>query len=155
MGELMDVVTAIRTMRAEYGVDPKKRIDVTIVASTEAAALLSEQTGWMRGLARLERLDTVGGAPPVAAGSIRQPVGRYDLHIPLAGLFDVVAERARLGRELEKVQAELQGLAKRLDNPQFVERAKPEVVAEARQKRDELVARMEKVGTMLRSLGEA
>jgi valyl-tRNA synthetase len=82
-------------------------------------------------------------------------VGAWDVQIPLAGLFDVAAERARLTRELEKVQAELEGLAKRLDNPQFVDRAKPEVVAEARQRQAELLARREAVTTTLRSLDGA
>jgi valyl-tRNA synthetase len=155
MAELMALVSAIRTVRSEYGVDPKRRIDVTVVAPGDASALVEQQAAWVRGLARLETLAIVGAAPPAAAGTIRQPVGRFEVHVPLAGLFDVEAERARLARELDKVQAEHDGLAKRLDNPQFVERAKPEVVAESRQKRDEMVARMEKIRAMLGSLGEA
>jgi valyl-tRNA synthetase len=131
MDELMALVTAIRTVRSEYGVDPKRRIDVTVVAAADASALLQEQAAWVRGLARLETLAVVGSAPAAAAGTIRQPVGRFEVHIPLAGLFDVAAERARLSRERDKVQAETDGIDKRLGNPQFVERAKPEVVAEA------------------------
>ena len=59
----------------------------------------------------------------------------------MAGLFDVAAERTRLVEEREKVRAELEGLGKRLENPQFVERAKPEVVAEARRSRPSCTAR--------------
>jgi valyl-tRNA synthetase len=155
MAELMAVVTAIRTVRAEYGVDPKKRIEVTVVAAGEAGALLAEQASWVRGLARLEGLAIAPASPASAAGTIRQPVGRYEVHIPLAGLFDVAAERARLSRERDKVQAETEGIDKRLGNPQFVERAKPEVVAEVRAKREELSARLDKIRAMLDTLGEA
>jgi valyl-tRNA synthetase len=155
MAELMAVVTAIRTVRAEYGVDPKKRIEVTVVAAGEAGALLAEQASWVRGLARLEGLAIAPASPASAAGTIRQPVGRYEVHIPLAGLFDVAAERARLSRESDKVQAETEGIDKRLGNPQFVERAKPEVVAEVRAKREELSARLDKIRAMLDTLGEA
>ena len=150
MAELMELVTAIRTVRAEYGVDPKRRIDVTVVARDGAA--VQAQAAWIRQLARLERLDVVTDATAATAGTIRQHVGTSEVQVPLAGLFDVAAERARLARELEKVQAEREGLAKRLDNPQFVDRAKPEVVAEARQKLEDLTARAAKVRATLGSL---
>jgi valyl-tRNA synthetase len=151
MATLMGLVTAIRTVRAEYGVDPKRRIDVTLVGRAGAAEV-EAQAAWIRQLARLERLDVVTSAPAAAAGTIRQPVGAFEVQIPLAGLFDVAAERARLTRELEKVQAEREGLDKRLSNPQFVDRAKPEVVSEARQKLEELTARAGKIQATLRSL---
>jgi valyl-tRNA synthetase len=150
MAELMELVTAIRTVRSEYGVDPKRRIDVTVVARDGAA--VQAQAAWIRQLARLERLEVVTEAPAATAGTIRQHVGAFEVQVPLAGLFDVAAERARLARELEKVQAEREGLAKRLDNPQFVDRAKPEVVAEARQKLEDLTARAAKVRATLASL---
>jgi valyl-tRNA synthetase len=144
---------AIRTVRAEYGVDPKRRIDVTLVGRD--ASSVEAQSAWIRQLARLERLEVTPVAPPSAAGTIRQPVGSWEVLVPLAGLFDVAAERARLTRELEKVKAESGALAKRLDNPQFVDRAKPEVVAEARQKLADLTARAEKIKATLRSLDGA
>jgi valyl-tRNA synthetase len=153
MAELMGLVTAIRTVRAEYGVDPKRRIDVTLVGRD--ASSVEAQSAWIRQLARLERLEVTPVAPPSAAGTIRQPVGSWEVLVPLAGLFDVAAERARLTRELEKVEAESGALAKRLDNPQFVDRAKPEVVAEARQKLADLTARAEKIKATLRSLDGA
>ena len=128
----MAAVTAIRTVRSEYGVDPKRRVDMRIVAGGDGAAALREASGWIRTLARLEAFDVLETAPAAEAGTIRQPVGGWEIHVPLSGLFDVAAERTRLSRELEKVRAELEGLGKRLQNPQFVDRAKPEVVAEAR-----------------------
>ncbi len=152
MAELTALVTAIRTVRAEYGVDPKRRIDVVVVGTGAAGEAVGREEAWLRQLARLEKLELLASAPPAAAGTIRQPVGAFEVLIPLAGLFDVAAERARLTRELEKVEAERDGLGKRLGNPQFVERAKPEVVAEARQKLEELTARAEKIRATLRSL---
>jgi valyl-tRNA synthetase len=155
MDDAIQLVTAIRTIRSEYSIDPKRRIGVTVQAPAASAAFLEREAAWMRGVARLDCMDVVTAVPAGEAGTIRQPVGAWEIHVPLAGLFDVAAERTRLSRELEKVRAELEGLAKRLQNPQFVDRAKPEVVAEARQKQADLQARAEKVETMLRSLGSA
>jgi valyl-tRNA synthetase len=84
---------------------------------------------------------------------IRQPVDALELRIPMAGLFDVAAETARLGREREKIETELATLAKKLDNPNFVERAKPEVVKEARDRVAELEGRRAKIDATLRELG--
>jgi valyl-tRNA synthetase len=64
----------------------------------------------------------------------------------------VAAETARLSREVEKIEAELGSLGKKLDNPQFVDRAKPEVVREARERVQELQGRRAKIDATLREL---
>ena len=74
----------------------------------------------------------------------------------MAGLFDIAAEMTRLSKERLKIESELDGLRRKLENPQFVERAKPEVVAQSRERVAELEARRLKVeGTLadLRSGG--
>jgi len=71
----------------------------------------------------------------------------------MAGLFDVAAEKARLTKELGKIDDEMGSLRKKLENPQFVERAKPEVVAQARQRIAELEERRAKVKATLDELG--
>jgi valyl-tRNA synthetase len=73
----------------------------------------------------------------------------------MAGLFDIAAERARLGREREKIQAEADGLRRRLENRQFVERAKPAVVAESREKLGTLESRLGQIGKLLEEMGTA
>jgi valyl-tRNA synthetase len=152
MEEIQSLVTGIRTIRATYEVDPKRRIDVTVVAGPEAARLRAE-AAWLRGLARLERLDIVGEPPAEEPHTIKQPVGPFEVRIPMAGLFDVAAEKARLAKEKGKIEAELQGLGKKLENPQFVARANPEVVAQSRERVQELEARLAKVAGTLGDLG--
>ena len=68
----------------------------------------------------------------------------------MAGLFDIAAEKARLAKERGKLEAELEGASKKLANPNFVERAKPEVVAETRSRIAELEARLRKIDETLR-----
>jgi valyl-tRNA synthetase len=55
-------------------------------------------------------------------------VGTTQVLIPLAGLVDVEVLQAKLERELTKVEAEVKTLAARLQNPNFVDKAPPEVV---------------------------
>jgi valyl-tRNA synthetase len=73
----------------------------------------------------------------------------------MAGLFDVAAETARLTKELGKIDAELQQLRTKLGNPSFVERAKPEVVAQSRDRVAELEDRRVRVTATLKDLGGA
>ena len=152
MERLMRLVTAVRTIRATYEVDRKRRLDVTL-ASADAGdrAFFEEHEGLVRHLAYLGSF-TVSGQAGDAKGTIRQPVDSAEVLIPMAGLFDVAAETARLGKEAEKIAAELASLSKKLDNPQFVERAKPEVVKEARDRVGELEGRRTKVDATLREL---
>ena len=152
MGRLMRVVTAVRTIRATYEVDRKRRLDVTLVAADPAdRAFFAKHEAMIRHLAFLGGLTMVAEAGD-AAGTIRQPVDSAELRIPMAGLFDVAAETARLSREVEKIEAELLSLGRKLDNPQFVERAKADVVREARERVQELQGRRVKIDATLREL---
>jgi valyl-tRNA synthetase len=149
MQPLMRLVTGIRTIRATYEVAPRKRIDVTVVApSARERSFLEGHTVLIRSLAALERLEVVADAPE-RPQTIRHAMDSLELRIPMAGLFDIAAEMTRLSKERLKIDAELEGLRGKLDNPQFVARAKPEVVAQSRERVAELEARRLKVqGTL-------
>ena len=152
MGRVMRVVTAVRTIRATYEVDRKRRLDATLVAADASdRAFFKRHEAMIRHLALLGGLTMVAEAGD-AKGTIRQPVDTAELRIPMAGLFDVAAETTRLSREVEKIEAELGSLAKKLDNPQFVDRAKPDVVREARERVLDLTGRRAKIDATLREL---
>jgi valyl-tRNA synthetase len=165
MARVMRVVTAIRTLRATYEVDRKRRIDVTVVAPQEKdATFIVEHGALVRHLAGLgefrvvaEPLSPAGAAAqaPETPGVLRQPVDGVELRVAMAGLFDVGAEKARLNKELAKIDGEMASLQRKLENPQFVEKAKPEVVSQARQRVEELVEKRAKVAATLRELDQA
>jgi valyl-tRNA synthetase len=153
MERFMALVTEIRTIRSTYEVEPRRRIDATVVAASGADRdFVLAFAPLVRALARVERLEVVSRAAE-AERTIRHPVGPFELRIPMAGLFDIAAEKTRLAKERLKVDGELEGLRKRLDNPRFVERARPEVVAESRQRVSELEARRARIEATLRELG--
>ncbi len=152
MERVMRLVTAIRTLRATYEVDRKRRIDVTVVAPAAAdAGFIRAHAALVRHLAGLGAFEVMAVAVE-QPGTLRQPVEGVELRVAMAGLFDVAAEKGRLARELAKIDEELGSLRRKLENPQFVERAKPEVVAQARQRVDELEAKRAKVAATLREL---
>ena len=128
---LREVVTTVRTARAELGVPPSKKLTLLIEgAGADEQALLETHADYLRRLARLESFvfaDTVERE----SDTVRRVVRQMHLHLPLAGLIDKTAETARVQRELDKVDRQLRSLDGKLGNPKFRERAAPDVVAEA------------------------
>jgi valyl-tRNA synthetase len=154
MATLMELVVGIRTLRATYEVEPRRRIDVTVSGAAPAErGFVEAQAPTLRALAGLGTL-AVAERAPGGPQVIRQPVGPFEVAVPMAGLFDIAAERTRLGKERLKVSAELEGLRGRLGNAQFVERAKPEVVASSRERVAELEERLRRIEGTLAALGD-
>jgi valyl-tRNA synthetase len=153
MQRLMAVVTGIRTIRATYGVERRRRIDVTVVArEARDRSFLGEHSGLVKALGIVGNFEVVEAAPEDTR-AIKQPLEAFDLWIPITGLFDVAAEKTRLTKERSKLEAELDGLSRKLGNAQFVERAKPEVVAQHRDRAAEVEAQLRKVEGTLKELG--
>ena len=78
-----------------------------------------------------------------------------ELHLPLEGLIDVAAEKARLAKELEKVQAEIDKVNQKLNNPAFVQKVPPRVLEENQKRLAEWQAKHSQIQKALEALGEA
>ncbi|HRK21344.1 MAG TPA: hypothetical protein PLX06_06025, partial [Fimbriimonadaceae bacterium] len=68
-----------------------------------------------------------------------------DLHLPVDGLLDPVAEVAKIDRECEKLQGQLKPLEARLSNPQFIEKAKSEIVEREKAAVEELRLKLDRL----------
>ncbi|WP_375421036.1 class I tRNA ligase family protein, partial [uncultured Sphingomonas sp.] len=125
---LIRLVSEIRTARTELNVPPGARLPLHVRdASAETAARLDRQAVALARLARIERAegDAGGGAAQVV-------VDEATFILPLAGVIDLEAERARLAKAIAAAEKERDALAGRLGNASFVERAKPEAVEKAK-----------------------
>ena len=76
-------------------------------------------------------------------------VGEATACLPLGGLIDVDAERARLGKAIGKVEADIQKLEKKLGNEKFLANAKPEIVSGEREKLEEAQRECDSLKTAL------
>ena len=85
------------------------------------------------------------GAPPELDKVLVATLEGVDVYLPFAGFVDVEKEIVRLDKEQEKTQSDLAKLEQRLSNPEFVERAKPEVVEREREQAAELRDRLVKL----------
>ncbi|MFV0623068.1 valine--tRNA ligase [Sphingomonas sp. ac-8] len=123
------LVSEVRAARTELNVPPGARLPIHV---RDASALTGERLGAQESvLARLARVDVTQGEAP-AGGALQIVVDEATFVLPLEGVIDLDAERARLTKAIAAAEKERDSLAGRLDNPSFVGRAKPEAVEKAR-----------------------
>ncbi|OHC93588.1 MAG: valine--tRNA ligase [Sphingomonadales bacterium RIFCSPLOWO2_12_FULL_63_15] len=148
---LIRLVSAIRTARTELNVPPGAKLPMVVCdGSEETHRRLDRQGAALARLGRIESL-TFGEAPTGGAAQI--VVDEATFILPLEGVIDIAAERARLAKALAAAQKERDALGGRLSNPSFVEKAKPEAVAKAREDHGEKSAEAERLQAALDRLG--
>jgi valyl-tRNA synthetase len=103
-------------------------------------------------LNRIARLDTVIPTQAVPPSSAQIVLGEATYALPLAGVIDLDAEKARLGKDIVKLDAEIAVIDKKLGNEQFVSKAPEEVIEEQRARRAEAVDRRERIAQALARL---
>ncbi len=124
--KIYEMITDIRKMRAEYKLDPAKKLQAVIYGGLLTGLLVEKQQAIMR-LANLEniRIEKKGKKPEKSLSIIS---GGVEIYIPLELMFDIEKEIERTTKEIEQHQKELAGLTARLANPGFVSNARKEVV---------------------------
>jgi valyl-tRNA synthetase len=150
IGWVIDLVTAIRSVRAEMNITMATEIPLVLVgvsAATEArAARWAEIIGR---LARLSDISIVAQAPP---GAVQLIVRGEVAALPLEGVIDFAAEQTRLEKEMARVASDIARIDAKLANADFVRRAPEDVVEGEREKRDEAEGRRMKIGEALERL---
>jgi valyl-tRNA synthetase len=107
---------------------------------------------WAEFIKRLARLSDISFADAVPDGALQLVVRGEVAALPLKGVIDLGAEKTRLEKEMAKVDADIKRVDAKLGNADFLARAPEEVVDGEREKRDEAVARREKIVEALKRL---
>ncbi|KAJ1393269.1 Valyl-tRNA synthetase, tRNA-binding arm superfamily [Sesbania bispinosa] len=121
---LQALVRAIRNARAEYSVEPAKRISASVVASNEVIEYIAEEKEVLALLSRLDlqNLHFTNSSPGNADQSVHLVAGEgLEAYLPLADMVDISAEVQRLSKRLSKMQKEYDGLMAKLNSPQIVD----------------------------------
>jgi valyl-tRNA synthetase len=100
----------------------------------------------------MARISEVSRAPGFKPGTVQLVVRGETVGLPLSGLVDLAAERARLAKEMAKCDADIARVEAKLGNPNFVARAPEEVVEEEKEKRAEAQLRKAKIAEALQRL---
>jgi valyl-tRNA synthetase len=150
---LIDLVSAIRSARTELNVPPGAKLPLHVPDAGEVLqARIARHVPALERLARVERLVFT---PPPEGGLAQIVVEGTTYALPLKGVIDLAAERARLMKGAEQAEKEAAALAGRLNSPGFVERAKPEAVEKAREDFAARSAEAERLRAALARLGHS
>jgi valyl-tRNA synthetase len=150
IGWLIDLITEIRSVRSEMNIPPATLLPLVLArASSETRARAERWSEFVRRLARISELSFADAAPN---GAVQIVVRSEVAALPIAGVIDLAAERARLVKEMAKCDADIGRVDAKLGNPNFVARAPEEVVEEEKEKRDAAQARKAKLAEALERL---
>lgn len=141
---VVEVVSAIRSVRGEMNVPPGKRIAASIACTEEMQAQLQAQRPLLISLARLESLEWLAKDEQLDGAAVA-PLAEAIVYLPLAGLVNVAEELARVQKNLERAEKDVQKLEGRLSNPKFVDSAPDEVVAKVRAELAEVMAKRDEL----------
>jgi len=153
IGWVVDLVTSIRSVRAEMNIAPATLLPLVLAgASSATQKRVARWSEFVRRLARLAEISFAGTAPQ---GAVQLVVRGEVAALPLAGVIDLAAERARLAKEMAKCDADIARVDQKLGNPNFVARAPEEVVEEEKEKRKQAEVRKAKLAEALERLKSA
>lgn len=150
---LIKVISEIRSVRADMNVPPGAKIQLLIKDACE-----NTQNGLkafdeiLKRMARLESIELTEEAPK---GSIQTVVELITLILPIADIIDLDAERARLKKQIDKLNQDIKKIEQKLDNKKFIENAPDEVVEEQKSRKSEAETTREKLSAALQQLEAA
>jgi valyl-tRNA synthetase len=143
IGWVVDLISEIRSVRSEMGVPAAAQPPLTLVAPPPELAAVARR--WAETIRRLARVGDLAFADAPPSGSLQIVVRGALAAIPVAGILDIAAESARLGKEIAKERGEVAKVDAKLANADFLARAPEEVVAEHQERREAALARILKM----------
>jgi valyl-tRNA synthetase len=151
MAILQDLIVSVRNLRAELKIEPKLRVPIEIYAHGNGTQALIEQNhGAVERLATVEKVTFTKGSLAKQAGA--RSTARFDVHVVYERKIDRTAECARLRKELEGYEKEIENKDRQLSNEQFLSKAPAHVVDGLRSRRQELEILREKIKSKMAEL---
>jgi valyl-tRNA synthetase len=150
---LQELVRSVRTLRSEFTIPPDKKIRVAVKAeeSFSASAFLRRHTGLLELLMGASGL-TISAAAPQEGGSVAIVGTGFEAFVFIRDAIDVPREIERLKKEIRKAQDYSDQTGKKLSNEGFLSKARPELIAEQKAKKEETDRKIVKMREYLAEL---
>ena len=130
---IIGAIRTVRNLRAEADIKPKVKVNAILqTQSSKEQQILQQGQTYIQELGKVEALTITEKLTGNEGQSIAGVVGTVQVLMPLAGVVDLAAFQTKLQKKLAKVEKEIQGLQRNLNNSNFVNRAEPEVVENTR-----------------------
>jgi len=148
---LIDVITAVRTIRGRMNVPPSKIADMVVRTPNGSNNLLSEYESIVQSLGKVGKL-SIGSDLKKPAHSATAVVNDLEIFIPLDDLIDIDLERARLEKRHNELKVLFTGIKAKLNNENFIDRAPKEVIDREKEKLFDISNEIEKLNSNLEML---
>lgn len=149
---IIDVITAIRKLRADSSVEHAKEVTVTLVTKTWVP-LLESQEVHIRRLAKVGSLTIETGAFKPSHEMVSAFLDGIEVHLSLTGLVDRTKEKANLEKEYAQLEKYIAGIEAKLSKKDFVERAPAALIAQEREKLKASQDTLQKIRERLKTVG--
>ncbi|MCB1141619.1 MAG: valine--tRNA ligase [Leptospiraceae bacterium] len=145
ISDFIEIVTKIRVVRAELKVPPDKKCKILIKTSDPLVKeiLISEENSLFQ-FAKADFLEIHESLITQKSDSVT-PFSKGEIVLPLSGLIDMEKEKLRLQKEKESIKSEMEKISKKIHNPEFLSKAKPEVITKEQEKYKLLSFKLESV----------
>ncbi len=148
IGWVIDLITAVRSIRAEMNIN----VNIPLVLAGASAETQARAERWAEFIKRLARVSEISSAPTAPQGSVQLVVRGETVALPLIGVIDIAAERARLAKEMKKAEDDIKRVDAKLGNEKFVANAPEEIIDGEKEKRAEAAERLAKMTEALERL---
>ncbi|WP_425909199.1 valine--tRNA ligase [Nitrobacter sp. TKz-YC02] len=153
IGWVVDLVTAIRSVRAEMNIPPATLASLVLAGASAESRVRAQR--WSDVIKRMSRLADISFADQAPAGAVQLLIRGEVAALPLKGIVDVAAQRTRLEKEIAKADADIDRVESKLADQNFVANAPEEIVEDEKEKREAAVARKAKFVEALERLKAA
>ncbi len=149
----IELISAIRSLRAEMNIPAGAKLTVYLKdGNAQSCANLQTFNQIICSLARLEKLDCFAAGQEISKDMVSGVFREGIILMPLKGVVDFAAEKERLKKELDNLDKYLEGYARKLSNPSFVERAPAKVVEEEKRRQAEAMENKAKIEEALQRI---
>ncbi|HHV15083.1 MAG TPA: valine--tRNA ligase [Gelria sp.] len=156
MQQIMNVIRALRNIRAEFNVSPGKQIKTVLVANDDTyRQVFTANQSYIKLMARVEEMEIVRELNQKPAQAVSALTSQAELYVPLEGVIDIDKEIARLEKDLKAASKELDRAEGKLNNQNFLSRAPQEVIEKEKGKAEEAKTRKEGILQRLEILKQA
>jgi valyl-tRNA synthetase len=148
---IQDIISGIRSVRSQMGLSPKQELPAHIRVDAALAPTVALASDWIQ---RLGKADKVISGPEVnRPGQSLTAVGQgFEIYLPVEGLIDIEKEKLRLKTEEQRITKILSGIAAKLDNKSFVDRAPEDVLVQTRAQRANMEEQVSAISRNLKAL---
>ena len=148
---VMQTIRAVRNMRAQLRIPAGQKLEAAI-ETNGMMSVVSEEKDVISALARVEPLRVLDAGDSGATSGVSLVVNPLVVRLPLAGVVDLEVETERLDKELGETRRNQERVGQLLDNPNFVAKARPEVVEKERQRLQRLTEQRERIEEVMAQL---